>query len=145
MPEGTVKWFNDQKGYGFLSQDDGPDVFEHTMSQVEALQLDVAQVGIVTPMPGTELFRELDEEGRITDRDWGHYDCNHAVFEPAGMTRLELMNGVEWFRKIYYSRRWIARRSLAGLRWFNFITWATQLGLNLGFRKNHLMGLDYPP
>ena len=29
MAEGTVKWFSDQKGFGFLSREDGPDVFVH--------------------------------------------------------------------------------------------------------------------
>lgn len=29
MPVGHVKWFNNQKGYGFISQIDGPDVFAH--------------------------------------------------------------------------------------------------------------------
>jgi len=29
MANGVVKWFSDKKGYGFIEQEDGPDVFVH--------------------------------------------------------------------------------------------------------------------
>ena len=29
MPEGTVKWFNDSKGFGFIQQEGGKDLFVH--------------------------------------------------------------------------------------------------------------------
>ena len=32
MPNGTVKWFNDSKGYGFITQSTGDDVFVHFSS-----------------------------------------------------------------------------------------------------------------
>ena len=34
MSEGTVKWFNDAKGFGFIEQNNGPDVFVH-LSQIQ--------------------------------------------------------------------------------------------------------------
>jgi CspA family cold shock protein len=32
MAKGIVKWFNDSKGFGFIEQEDGPDVFVHHSS-----------------------------------------------------------------------------------------------------------------
>ncbi len=53
MSQGTVKWFNESKGFGFLAREDGPDVFVHhseirsagyrTLTEGDRVQFDVAE------------------------------------------------------------------------------------------------------
>ena len=42
MPQGTVKWFNSKKGYGFIEQEDGNDLFVHH-SEVQGENLNEGQ------------------------------------------------------------------------------------------------------
>ena len=53
MANGIVKWFNDSKGFGFIEQEDGPDVFVHfsevksdgfkSLSEGERVTFDIEQ------------------------------------------------------------------------------------------------------
>lgn len=47
-------------------------------------------IWIMTPLPGTELYQELETQGRILDRNWAKYDCNHVVFQPNNFTQVAL-------------------------------------------------------
>lgn len=61
-----------------------------------------AQFLILTPLPGTRFFHQLQSEGRIFDTDWSRYDAHHTVFWPLQMSPQELQ--IETFaamRKIY--------------------------------------------
>lgn len=72
---------------------DGPDVFRRTLGFIEAVRLECATFHILTPYPGTPLFRRLEREGRLLHRDWELYDTSHVVFRPARMTADELQEG----------------------------------------------------
>jgi radical SAM superfamily enzyme YgiQ (UPF0313 family) len=89
---------------------DGPGVFARTVEWVEAHRLECATFHILTPYPGTPLFRQLEAEGRILHRDWDRYDTAHVVYRPARMTPDELAAGYAWCYRRLFSHRSIWRR-----------------------------------
>lgn len=66
--------------------EDRRDVFARTAEWIEANRLECATFHILTPYPGTPLFRRLESEGRILHRNWELYDTGHVVFQPKHMT-----------------------------------------------------------
>ncbi|WP_432840140.1 B12-binding domain-containing radical SAM protein [Dactylosporangium sp. CA-092794] len=110
-----------QVGVVFGFDEDQTDVFADTLEFLEDAAVQNATFNILTPYPGTPLFRRLDAEGRITTYDWSRYNARaDVVFVPRRMTAQELLDGFTWINDRFYSPRSIARRlskSPTGLYW----------------------------
>ncbi len=89
---------------------DGPDTFECTAGWIEDTRLECATFHILTPYPGTPLFRQMEAEGRLLHRDWTLYDTAHVVFRPARMTPEQLQDGYAWCYERLFSHASIWRR-----------------------------------
>lgn len=94
----------------FGLDDDTPDVFDATVQLARDAAIDLPRFAVLTPFPGTPLFRRLDAEGRILHRDWEQYDGQHVVFQPRQMSVQELARGHERAWKAAYGWGHIASR-----------------------------------
>ena len=90
--------------------DDSPEVFERTVAWIEKNRLECATFHILTPYPGTPLFRQMEAEGRLLHRDWDLYDTAHVVFRPKRMTVDQLTAGYGWCYRALFSSVSIWRR-----------------------------------
>jgi radical SAM superfamily enzyme YgiQ (UPF0313 family) len=89
---------------------DRKDVFAQTVTWIEENRLECATFHILTPYPGTPLFRQMEAEGRLLHTDWSLYDTAHVVFQPKHMTADELAMGYAWCYRRLFSHRSIWRR-----------------------------------
>ena len=67
----------------FGMDDDEGDVFQRTVDWAIAHGITTATFHIQTPYPGTGLHARLEQQGRITTRNWDLYDTRHVVYRPA--------------------------------------------------------------
>ena len=67
------------------------DTIKKTVDYAISLDPDSIQFSILTPFPGTALFRELEESNRILTKDWSKYDGHYScVFKPDNMMPQDL-------------------------------------------------------
>ncbi len=83
--------------FGFDS--DTTEVFRETVSFIQNTGIELPNICILTPFPGTPLFDELESSDRIIHKDWSSYDMNHVVFRPENMSPEELQQGFAWSLK----------------------------------------------
>lgn len=117
----------------FGLDDDDKSVFKTTFDFIMDAGIDAAQFHILTPLPGTVTYRQMEKEGRIIDRDWAKYHTGEVVFQPNGMTVEELQNGYFWIFRNTYRMKHIMKRSLRDRRGIVY-----RLAMNFSYRKKAL-------
>lgn len=96
--------------FAFGGDDEDTSVFERTVEMVQETKIDLPRYSILTPFPNTAYHHQLEEQGRIIERDWAMYDVEHVVYQPAKMTPDELQAGTEWAWRETYKMSSIAER-----------------------------------
>lgn len=97
-------------GMIFGMDEDDDSVFPTTVEFLEKNRVELTLFNILTPLPGTRLYEQLEREDRIIDRDWTHYDGRHVVFRPKRMSPETLRDGFFWAFHQLYSWRSIFTR-----------------------------------
>jgi radical SAM superfamily enzyme YgiQ (UPF0313 family) len=109
---------------------DDESVFERTLEFLEKAKIEYATFHILTPVPGTPLYRRMEAEGRIIDRDWSKYNGGYTVFRPKLMSPEALEEGYYWTYQQFYSLRSIYNRVVE----FNIETFY-KLALNFAYKR----------
>ncbi len=122
-------------------------VFEQTYDFIMKSYMDVVQLRILTPYPGTRLYKRLSDEGRLFEHDWwlqGH-PPDTILYQPKGMTVEELISGYAGLNRQAYSTGAIMKRFLGMTPWKRTLLGCmTYTGVNLSTRKRYFKGLSNP-
>jgi anaerobic magnesium-protoporphyrin IX monomethyl ester cyclase len=94
------------------------EAIRQTVEYARWLNPDIAEFSILTPFPGTELFRRAQAENRIATYDWSRFDGGHAVMRTEKLTQREI--ALETIRAYvrFYGRWSRVAQILSGLKDF---------------------------
>lgn len=87
----------------FGLDEDRKDVFKKTVDWAVSSGLTTATFHVLTPYPGTRLFKDMQQAGRILHHNWDLYDTRQVVYKTVGLTAEELKEGYDWAYRSFYS------------------------------------------
>jgi radical SAM superfamily enzyme YgiQ (UPF0313 family) len=141
------------EGFGILGSfvfgfdHENKDVFDQTLEFIMRSRMDVVQTRILTPYPGTRLYKRLLGEGRLFVRDWWlrGFPPDTLLFQPKGMTADELISGYARLNRQAYSLGAMMKRFLGMSPWKRTLLGCqAYAGVNLATRKRYIRGLRNP-
>lgn len=123
------------------------DVFEQTLEFIMKCRMDVVGMRVLTPYPGTRLYKRLAGEGRLFVHDWWlrGYPHDTLLFQPKGMTADELISGYARLNRQTYSLGAMMKRFLGMSLWKRTLLGCQAYAeANLSTRNIYFKGLRNP-
>ena len=123
--------------FGF--DNDTEATFPETLEFVERNKIGTASFYILTPYPGTAVYTQFKQEGRLLTSDWRYYDHSTVVFKPKNMSPYQLQSGKVWVKREFSKMSSIIKK----FPW-NMSHPLLYLVMNMGIRKTAVKMLkDY--
>ncbi|MCX8119083.1 MAG: B12-binding domain-containing radical SAM protein [Desulfobacterota bacterium] len=106
-------------------EEDTPEYYRTLPEKLDEIDPSAILTSIAIPIPGTPFHKQVEEEGRIFDRDLSHYDGDHLVFKPKHVSPEEVFEAYRKINRHFYSWKNILKR------WWRFIRTMSQRGNHL--------------
>lgn len=116
--------------FGF--EEDTIETFQKTLQMMNKMEIDLIEINELTPFPGTPLYKRLEKEERIINKNWFNYREGQPgtvpVFKPKNMSAEELRNNTNIIFRKWYMARNSAKRMAKSIRYGFYPFLFTALG-----------------
>jgi radical SAM superfamily enzyme YgiQ (UPF0313 family) len=118
---------------------DGDDnsVFNKTYDFIMENRISVPRVHILTPVPGTPLYEQMQNEGRIINNDFGRYSGGQVVFRPKNIAAEDLQRNYWKLYEALFTFPSIVKRMWSSPLALYSLMRVFVMGVNLHYR-NHI-------
>ncbi len=89
---------------------EGDDIFENMAKFIDETNIAFPMLNLLTPLPGTRLYKRLEEENRLLYDHWRYHLAENVTFKPKGISKEELEKKYIWLLREVFSYKNLAKR-----------------------------------